>query len=141
MYFIYFINTYSFFYNIIFSLEMMGNNDAEMSDTLIQHMSSCLASMDIFLQQPYPVLASSMLAENHKTGNKADLVATIANIFGIKNVNSVNPNDTLDDLGVDSLMSMEIKQILKKNYDILLATQEICDLSFAKLQELSSISD
>ncbi|XP_011695797.1 PREDICTED: fatty acid synthase [Wasmannia auropunctata] len=121
----------------------MGDNDTEVGGTLPQHMSSCLATMDIFLQQPHPVLASTVLAEKHKTGdsNKADLAATIANILGIKDVNTINPNNSLADLGMDSLMGTEIKQTLERNYDIVLSAQEIRTLTFAKLQELSSTGD
>jgi len=121
---------------------MKGGNDTEVGGTLPQHMSSCLATMDIFLQQPHPVLASSVLAEKHKTNdsNKADLVATIANILGVKDVNTINPNNSLADLGMDSLMGTEIKQTLERNYDIVLSAQEIRVLTFAKLQELSSTS-
>ncbi|XP_071632956.1 fatty acid synthase [Temnothorax longispinosus] len=123
-------------------IETMGDNDTEVGGTLPQHMSSCLATMDIFLQQPHPVLASSVLAEKHKAddGNKADLIATIANILGIKDATSINPNNNLADLGMDSLMGTEIKQTLERNYDILLSAQEIRGLTFAKLQELSSTS-
>lgn len=114
-----------------------------MGGTLPQHMSSCLATMDIFLQQPHPVLASSVLAEKHKTDddNKANLIATIANILGVKDVNTVNPNNSLADLGMDSLMGTEIKQTLERNYDIVLSAQEIRVLTFAKLQELSSTDE
>ncbi|KYN15123.1 PREDICTED: fatty acid synthase-like [Trachymyrmex cornetzi] len=121
---------------------MGGYNDTEVNGTLPQHMSSCLATMDIFLQQPHPVLASMVLAEKLKTNddNKADLVATIANILGVKDVNRINPNNNLADLGMDSLMGTEIKQTLERNYDIVLSAQEIRVLTFAKLQELSSTS-
>ncbi|XP_018303406.1 fatty acid synthase [Mycetomoellerius zeteki] len=124
-------------------IETMGGNDTEVGGTLPQHMSSCLATMDIFLQQPHPVLASSVLAEKHKTDddNKANLIATIANILGVKDVNTVNPNNSLADLGMDSLMGTEIKQTLERNYDIVLSAQEIRVLTFAKLQELSSTDE
>ncbi|XP_011870702.1 PREDICTED: fatty acid synthase-like [Vollenhovia emeryi] len=121
-------------------IEMMGGSDTKVGGTLPQHISSCLATMDIFLQQPHPVLASSVLAEKHKSdeGNKTDLIAAVANILGVKDVNSINPNDNLADLGMDSLMGTEIKQTLERNYDIQLSAQDIRVLTFAKLQELSS---
>lgn len=141
-YFIHFIICYNFAYDIIIPSEMMGGNDVEIGGTVPQNISSCLATMDIFLQQLHPVLASSVLAEKHKSddGNKTDLIATIANILGVKDANSINPNDSLADLGMDSLMGTEIKQTLERNYDILLSPQEIRVLTFAKLQELSSTS-
>ncbi|KAL6267202.1 hypothetical protein P5V15_000279 [Pogonomyrmex californicus] len=120
--------------------EMMGDNDTEVGGTVPQFMSSCLETMDLFLQQPHPVLSSTVLAEKHKSdeSNKISLIKIIGNILGIKDVNKISPNDTLSDLGMDSLMGTEIKQTLERNYDIMLSPQEIRGLTFAKLQELSS---
>ncbi|XP_012229663.2 fatty acid synthase [Linepithema humile] len=124
-------------------IETMGDNDTEVGGTLPQHIASCLATMDTFLQQPHPVLASAVLAEKYKSadgGNKAGLVEAIANILGIKEVNSINPNNSLADLGMDSLMGTEIKQTLERNYEVVLSPQDIRNLTFGKLQELSSAS-
>lgn len=43
----------------------------------------------------------------------------------------------LADLGMDSLMGAEIKQMLERNYDLVLGVQEIRNLTFSKLHELS----
>jgi fatty acid synthase len=59
-------------------------------------------------------------------------------LLGIKDVNTVNAQSTLADLGMDSLMVAEIKQTLERNYDLVLSTQEIRSLTFARLLELSS---
>lgn len=118
---------------------MMGDNDTKIGGTIPQHIMSCLATMDMFLQQPHPVLCSAVLPEKHKStndDNKAGLIEVVANILGVKDVSSVN--GTLADLGMDSLMGTEIKQTLERNYDIMLSPQEIRILTFAKLQELSS---
>jgi len=61
-------------------------------------------------------------------------------ISGIKDVSSVNPDLTLGDLGLDSLMGVEIKQTLERDYDISMAAKEIRALTFAKLDQLSTCS-
>ncbi|KAK2587686.1 hypothetical protein KPH14_003803 [Odynerus spinipes] len=122
-------------------LETMGDNDLEIGGTLPQRMNSCLSTMDMFLQQLHPILSSIVLAEKHKTGDGASdvsLLDTVANILGIKDSKTMNPNNTLGDLGMDSLMGTEIKQILERNHDLVLSPQEIRNLTFAKLLELSS---
>lgn len=122
-------------------LETMGNNDTEVGGTLPQRMVSCLTTMDSFLQQPHPVLASMVLAERQKSGegsNQVGLLEAVSNILGIKNIKSINVNTSLADLGMDSLMGTEIKQTLERNYDLVLSGQEIRGLTFAKLNELSS---
>ena len=119
----------------------MGNNDTEVGGTLPQRMSSCLSTMDTFLQQPHPVLASMVLAEKNKgsdSQNQVGLLEAVGNILGIKDVKSVNPNNSLADLGMDSLMGTEIKQTLERSYDIVLSPQEIRGLTFGKLKEFAS---
>jgi fatty acid synthase len=56
-------------------------------------------------------------------------------ILGIKDVDTVNAQSTLADLGMDSLMGAEIKQSLERNYDVVLSAQEIRNLTFARLSE------
>lgn len=121
-------------------LETMGGNDTEVGGTLPQRMSSCLATMDIFLQQPAPVVASMVLAEKRKTtnSNQVSLIDAVANILGVKDPASVPAQASLADLGMDSLMGSEIKQTLERNYDLVLSAQEIRALSFGRLQELSA---
>ncbi|PSN28987.1 Fatty acid synthase [Blattella germanica] len=123
-------------------LETMGDNETVVGGTLPQRMSSCLATMDNFLQQPHPVLASMVLAEKRRGGGDASsqvgLLDAVGNILGIKDVKTVNAQSTLADLGMDSLMGAEIKQTLERNYDLVLSAQEIRSLTFARLQELGS---
>lgn len=124
-------------------LETMGNNDTEVGGTLPQRMTSCLATMDTFLQQPHPVLASMVLADKNKTsdaGSQVSLLEAVGNILGIKDIKTVNPANSLADLGMDSLMGTEIKQTLERNYDLVLSAQEIRVLTFEKLAALSDNS-
>ncbi|XP_050301861.1 fatty acid synthase [Anthonomus grandis grandis] len=122
-------------------LESLGGmNDTEVGGTLPQRMSSCLTTMDLFLQQPNSVVASMVLAEKRKasSSNQISLTDAVANILGIKDSNTVAAAATLADLGMDSLMGAEIKQTLERNYDLVLSAQEIRGLTFGKLQDLSS---
>lgn len=122
-------------------LETMGGNDTEVGGTLPQRMSSCLATMDIFLQQPHAVVSSVVLAEKRKSGgdgNQVSLTDAVANILGIKDSKTVAANSTLADLGMDSLMGAEIKQTLERNYDVVLSAQEIRALTFGRLVELGN---
>lgn len=123
-------------------LETMGGyNDTEIGGTMPQRIQSCLETMDAFLQQPHAVLASSVLADKRKgvdAMNKVSIVQAIANILGIKKVESINPGISLADLGMDSLMGTEIKQTLERNYDVVLSAQEIRTLTFEKLAILDT---
>lgn len=73
-------------------LETMGDNDTVVGGTLPQRMSSCLCTMDSFLQQPHPVLASMVLAEKRNRGAGGDvgssvgLLEAVGNILGNKSI-------------------------------------------------------
>ncbi|XP_055591636.1 fatty acid synthase [Uranotaenia lowii] len=120
-------------------LENLGDNDTVIGGTLPQRMPSCLQTMDYFLQQPCPVLASMVVAEKRKaeTGG-AGLVSSIANILGLKDTKNVSDGSSLADLGMDSLMGAEIKQTLERNFDTVLSAAEIRTLTFGRLKAMES---
>uniref|UniRef100_A0A1L8DZ80 Fatty acid synthase n=1 Tax=Nyssomyia neivai TaxID=330878 RepID=A0A1L8DZ80_9DIPT len=121
-------------------LEHLGDNETIVGGTLPQRMVSCLQTMDLFLQQPHPVLASMVVAEKRKADNtgRMSLVTCIANILGLKDLKNISNSSTLADLGMDSLMGAEIKQTLERNYDLVLNAQEIRQLTFGKLKAFES---
>ncbi|KAF2885751.1 hypothetical protein ILUMI_20424 [Ignelater luminosus] len=116
-------------------------NDAVVCGTLPQHIPSCLATIDTFLQQPHTIVSTLVLAEKHKNGeatSEISIVDAVADILGVKYGKTVQLNATLSDLGMDSLMSAEIKVTLERNYHLTLSVQEIRALTFGRLTELSN---
>lgn len=59
-------------------------------------------------------------------------------LLGVQDTSTLDPNVTLTELGMDSLMAVEIKQALEREYDIIMTTQEIRNLTYKRLQELSA---
>ncbi|NXD84156.1 FAS synthase, partial [Halcyon senegalensis] len=118
--------------------------DTVVGGTLPQQISSCMEVLDTFLNQPHPVMSSFVLAEkvSAKTegGSQRDLVEAVAHILGVRDVNSLNAESTLADLGLDSLMGVEVRQTLERDYDIVMTMREIRLLTVNKLRELSSKS-
>ena len=49
----------------------------------------------------------------------------------------MNPDTTLADLGLDSLMGVEVKQTLERDYDLVMPMTEIRKLTFSKLREVN----
>src|SRR5205085_6868476 len=60
-------------------------------------------------------------------------------ILGIGDTSSLDPNSTLSEMGMDSLMAIEIKQGLEREFDIVLSTQEIRNMKVKDLREMESI--
>jgi len=56
--------------------------------------------------------------------------------LGLKDLNAVGRNVLLSELGMDSMMAVEIKQTLEREFDTLLSAQDIRNLNFAKLMEM-----
>ena len=57
---------------------------------------------------------------------------------GIKDMSTVNPDLSLQDMGLDSMSGVEIKQTLERDYDINMSANEIRALTFAKLDEMQA---
>lgn len=53
-------------------------------------------------------------------------------------MNSLNPDASLADLGLDSLMGVEVRQTLERDYDIVMAMREIRQVTINKLRELAT---
>nr|XP_020670313.1 fatty acid synthase isoform X1 [Pogona vitticeps]XP_020670321.1 fatty acid synthase isoform X2 [Pogona vitticeps] len=125
-------------------LETMGSNDTVVGGTLPQRISSCLDVLDHFLNQPHPVMSSFVLAEKVLTksdgGNQKDLVEAVAHILGVRDVNSLNADTSLADLGLDSLMGVEVRQTLERDYDLVMTMRDVRALTINKLREFSSRS-
>jgi len=58
-------------------------------------------------------------------------------ITDIRDIKVVSQNSSLAEFGMDSLMVVEIKQTLEREFDLYLTAQEIRSLTFAKLIKMS----
>lgn len=123
-------------------LETMGDNDTVIGGTLPQRIASCLEVLDLFLCRGRPVMSSFVLAERTvvkgESGGQADLVEAVANILGVRDVSSLNAEATLADLGLDSLMGVEVRQTLERDYDLVMAMRDIRLLTINKLRDLAN---
>ncbi|XP_012058765.1 PREDICTED: fatty acid synthase-like [Atta cephalotes] len=107
--------------------------------TLQQKISCCLDELDKFLLQNRPIVSSMIVAEK-KMGHQRSLVETVANILNISDIKIVSPNSSLAELGIDSMMAVEIKQTLEREFDIFVTIQEIRNLTFAKLIKMAIVN-
>ncbi|XP_033100036.1 fatty acid synthase-like [Anneissia japonica] len=126
-------------------LEQMGDNETVIGGTHPQRILSCLDTLDYFLTTNHAVVSSFVRAEtkSHSKLDKSsslDLVAVVANILGVREPSSVKPDTTLADLGLDSLMGVEVKQTLERDFELVIAMKDVRLLTFNKLKELSTNS-
>jgi len=128
------------------------NKDNINTDALFnkeQSLSSCLETLDNYLQQDKPVVSSHIrycdifdksnkdndyLIDGEKT--EETLVRYIRNMLGITEETEVSDDARFSTLGMDSLMVVEIKNKLETDYDIRLTLPEIQQLNFSTLKEI-----
>uniref|UniRef100_A0A8C4QVB8 Fatty acid synthase n=1 Tax=Eptatretus burgeri TaxID=7764 RepID=A0A8C4QVB8_EPTBU len=124
-------------------MENMGDNETVIGGTLPQRMASCLDTLDGFLARNIPVVSSFVLAEmtsgTKGGGSQArSLVEAVAHVLGVRDVTSVNKEASLTELGLDSLMGVEVQQMLEREQGVALSSREIRQLTFNKLTEIES---
>lgn len=56
----------------------------------------------------------------------------------MRDVTSLNFDASLADLGLDSLMGVEIRQILERDFDVVMSMRDIRQLTISKLQEVTN---
>ena len=59
-------------------------------------------------------------------------------ISGVSDISTLNPHTSFSDMGLDSLMGVEIKQVLERDHDIIMNISDIQQLTINKLTTLSS---
>nr|QCW07586.1 fatty acid synthase 6 [Blattella germanica] len=122
--------------------DSMGN-DVVLVGTVPQHISSCLDAFEDLLRQPHAVLTSHVLVDKELENGSScvlekDFLNTVANVLGIKDLSRVPANSDVQDLGIDSLMSTEIKNTLQEQFSIKLSSQEIYRMMASTLRDNSA---
>lgn len=60
----------------------------------------------------------------------------ISFLLGVKDLQTISLTWTLPELGMDSIMSVELKQIVESEFDVFLSPQDLKTMTFAKLYKL-----
>nr|QNU13192.1 fatty acid synthase 1 [Locusta migratoria] len=118
----------------------MQDDDKEfvIGGTLPQRITSCLSLLDTFLLQPCPIVASMVVAEKRGVlSESANVLEYVANVLGIKDLKSVNHNAPLAELGMDSMMAVEIKQAVEITFEVFLTAEEVRNLTLSALVEMA----
>ena len=107
--------------------------------TLPQNVESCLAVLDAALQQKNPVASSIVVAEKgKKKGERGGLLARMQKIFGVKDINALSPDKKLTELGMDSLIAVELKQTLERDYDLPVTKELLLSLTLGDLKAIDA---
>jgi len=122
-------------------LLIRGNEEKEINGTLAQKISSCLAALDTLLTQNSAIVASHVIPNKRQQtvdSKSQSLTDIVAEIMGIQNPSSVKPVSTLADLGMDSLMGVDIKQTIERSFGLSLSNTQIQQLKFSELDKVGA---
>lgn len=113
--------------------------DMEIGGTLQQRISSCLEELDTLLTVNDPIVASMVVAEKRYTGSgKGSIIEMIMNIMSIKDIKTLSLETKLSELGMDSLMTVEISQALEREFQIVVTPQELRSMTLSQLKAFES---
>ena len=121
----------------------MVGNDANIGGTYPQRIWNCLSTMSHAMTLGSPVVSSIVLADKENQAKAecgSDLVVVVANIMGASDPSKLDHNISLGDLGLDSLMGVEVKQALERA-EIRLSSKEIRALTLSDIKKLQSGED
>lgn len=116
----------------------MVGNDANIGGTYPQRIWDCLSTMSRAMALSSAVVSSVVLADKANKGSAesgTDLVLVVANILGAADPTKLDHTTSLGDLGLDSLMGVEVKQALDRA-DIRLSSKEIRNLTLSDIKKL-----
>ncbi|XP_070507532.1 fatty acid synthase-like [Chironomus tepperi] len=112
------------------------NVNLNIGGTLPQTISSCLDVIDALVTSDEPIVSSIIVAKSQfGDGKKGNFIETMLNILGISDKKSLSMDTPLSKLGIDSLIAVEIQQVLERDYDILYSAQELRSLTLRELEK------
>lgn len=104
----------------------------------LQKISSCLEELDFLMLSEFPIVASMVLSKKVKVQNtKRGLIETIANIMSIKDIKTLSMESKLSELGMDSLMTVEITQVLEREFNLSFTPPELRSLTLSQLENFN----
>ncbi|XP_018580299.2 fatty acid synthase, partial [Anoplophora glabripennis] len=113
------------------------NEELVVTGSMQQSIFSCLDVLDVLLtQKDASVVSSLVVAEKHRLQSSDNVVEAVVNIIGLKDAKCVSPYSTLAELGLDSMIAVEIKLMLERLFQILVSTTDLRTMTLASLKEI-----
>ncbi|XP_072392068.1 fatty acid synthase-like [Diabrotica undecimpunctata] len=115
------------------------SDDQEFLYNIPQRVQSCFDALEKLILQGVAIGASTVVSDRKKLGESTASktpVNMVAHIMGISDVDVIDKNTKLVQLGLDSLMITEIKQVLFRNFQLTVGLEEIRAYTFDELSKI-----
>lgn len=111
----------------------LGSKDLTIAGTVQQRIPSVFAALDRFLSangENSPIYSCFVRAEttdavDDENSGGTDALLAIAKIIGVNELSQVDPDKPFTEMGIDSLMAMEIRQVLESRCDVTLPLKDL----------------
>lgn len=108
----------------------------DIGGTLPQAIASCLEVLDRLLISTDAIVSSMVVADKHVSDTgKRNVIDIILKIMGVRDRKSISMDSTLTQLGIDSLMGVEIQQVLERDFDVSFTSQDLRSLTLNQLEK------
>lgn len=121
--------------------EKSNSNNAVILGLTGQRMHSCLSTLDQFLRCKDSVVTCYVKAEKADGNDSvatADIIKVVSRILGLKDMQSLDPNSTLGSLGIDSLIAVEIQQILERIIGSTVSLKQVKEMKISEFMLIAS---
>lgn len=115
-----------------------SENKRDVKHILPQRIDRCLFGLDKLLINDGPFVVSMQVANSKEIARKLDVVESVCNILGFDQ-KSISPTLTLAQLGLDSLMIVEVKLMLESQFDLILDNNTIQNLTISQLRDRKNL--
>jgi fatty acid synthase, animal type len=104
----------------------------------LQSISSCLDVLDKILLRNEPIFSSIVFASKVNANIGYDnFHATLLEVLGVTDESSIDQNQTLAELGVDSISGHEIQQMCQREAGISMTLKEIRSKTYKEMKEFA----
>lgn len=100
-----------------------------------QRVDRCLHALDDLLLAKHPIVSSIQVPDKDAIEETSAFVKVLQT-FGVRDVNRVRMNVTLGDFGIDSLIVVEVKEILEREAGVSISSDELKQLTIKALKHL-----
>ncbi|XP_074599361.1 fatty acid synthase-like [Brevipalpus obovatus] len=132
---------WGFIGDVGFVVEMLGSDVQSIRGTQAQRLHSVLATLERILNYPNSTVLSMVRSEGVKLESSGDIIKSICHILGIKDIYALDPQITLGELGMDSLMAIEVQQTMDRNFNVSITPKEVRQMKLCELIALSKEFD
>ncbi|XP_074599362.1 fatty acid synthase-like [Brevipalpus obovatus] len=132
---------WGFIGDVGFVVEMLGSDVQSIRGTQAQRLHSVLATLERILNYPSSTVLSVVRSEGKKLESSGDIIKSICHILGIKDIYALDPQITLGELGMDSLMAIEVQQTMDRNFNVSITPKEVRQMKICELIALSKKFD